>query len=521
MSTVTLNGSRLNNADAATGWGNFNTAGPSPAAEAQLRYQGTNAVNKKITSTTSRQGVEYAHGSTTDMTSASFPLLLAKMKVGDAGDLNATYGCEIGIGSDGSNFYSYNVSGSGANNDQYTAGYNSQGGLAEGYIITAINPNVSQWREATTGTPALGSVDYFAFGAQFVTGGAKSENVAADAVDVGVGLDYNGTSFTFDDGADTDQDNTSNRWGFACRNGNVLTFRGRHRAGNSSATSGTDSTTVLFPDGYHGTGDCGIDIDLSNASTSITLAGTYSGLGRIYSSDDTRPDFIATSTNGALTISGRLANWNAITLTSACTVTGDIECADLTQASAEFDGAVLRCDSASGVAVCNDPTFGTGGIHDTAIVQSGSGHAFEITTPGTYSLNGLTYSGFGADGTNSAAIYNNSGGAVTLNIVGGGTPTVRNGAGASTTVSNSVNITLTGLVAGSTVYVYNTTDSVELFKQVEATTTFNQSVNYTADKSLLIRVRKHSVSPYYKDFETTGTLTSSGFSLTVNQEVDE
>ena len=93
----------------------------------------------------------------------------------------------------------------------------------------------------------------------------------------------------------------------------------------------------------------------------------------------------------------------------------------------------------------DDATFGSGtGIHACTIEQAGSGHFVEITSTGTISLDNLQFSGFGADGTTSAAIYNNSGGAVTINILNGGaTPTVRNGTGASTTIQNTVTIEAT------------------------------------------------------------------------------
>ncbi len=69
----------------------------------------------------------------------------------------------------------------------------------------------------------------------------------------------------------------------------------------------------------------------------------------------------------------------------------------------------------------------------------GGGHAIRITSGGTYSFVGNTFSGFGASGTTGAAIYNDSGGLVTINISGGGdTPTFRNGTSASTVINNSV-----------------------------------------------------------------------------------
>ena len=116
--------------------------------------------------------------------------------------------------------------------------------------------------------------------------------------------------------------------------------------------------------------------------------------------------------------------------------------------------------------------------------SSTSGHAIQLTTPGTYSFSGNVFSGYGANGSNSAAIYNNSGGAVTLNVSGGGSvPTVRNGAGASTTVNAAANVELTGLIADSEVRAYvgstsNPAAATEIAGVESSTTsfTFSQSV---------------------------------------------
>ncbi len=94
----------------------------------------------------------------------------------------------------------------------------------------------------------------------------------------------------------------------------------------------------------------------------------------------------------------------------------------------------------------------------TFVGSASTGHAIEITTPGTYTFSGNVFSGYGAAGSNSAAIYNNSGGLVTINVTSGGSGsaqmTVRNGAGASTTVNANVQITLTDLKNPSEVRVF-------------------------------------------------------------------
>lgn len=145
-------------------------------------------------------------------------------------------------------------------------------------------------------------------------------------------------------------------------------------------------------------------------------------------------------------------------------------------------------------------------ISNCEFVSSGTGHAIEITQPGTYTFAGNTFEGYGANGTTDAAIYNNSGGAVTLNITGGGdTPTVRNGTGASTTVNNNVSITIEGLVAGSALRVERVSDNALMFEN--ASTSTSEVVSVAGGTNYRIKVRKGTSAPKYQPFATqTGTL---------------
>jgi len=110
--------------------------------------------------------------------------------------------------------------------------------------------------------------------------------------------------------------------------------------------------------------------------------------------------------------------------------------------------------------------------------SDGTGHAIIITTAGTYDLNDFNFNDYGADGTTNAAIYNNSGGAVTLNIVGGNSPTVRNGTGASTTVNNPVVLTVAGMPVGAELVITDDQDPPNELLQVEATVTGTEVYNY-------------------------------------------
>lgn len=151
--------------------------------------------------------------------------------------------------------------------------------------------------------------------------------------------------------------------------------------------------------------------------------------------------------------------------------------------------------------------------------SSGSGHAIEVTTPGTYTFTGNTFSGYGANGTTDACIYNNSGGAVTINIAGGGdTPTIRNGAGASTTVNNVVTLALTNLKTGTEVRAYLGTDpatatEIDAVESSGTSFTFGHSVG-GQDGYIMI----HALG--YQSIRLDLTYSNSNASIPIQQQVD-
>lgn len=175
---------------------------------------------------------------------------------------------------------------------------------------------------------------------------------------------------------------------------------------------------------------------------------------------------------------------------------------------------------------------------NSTFVGSGStGHAIRITTAGTYSLVGNTFTGFGADGSNSAAIFNDSGGAVTINVSGGGnTPTIRNGASATTTVNNAKVFTVTNVIDGSEVRIYKQSDLTELggAETVGASPSglnnvtvaadadnagrykVTYSYNYTADTAVFVVVLHNN----YQALRPSFTLKSTDSSLQITQQTD-
>jgi hypothetical protein len=170
--------------------------------------------------------------------------------------------------------------------------------------------------------------------------------------------------------------------------------------------------------------------------------------------------------------------------------------------NATFDGTT----DATG-AILIDTNGQTANQTGFTFVSDGAGHAIYITQAGTYSLVGWTYSGYGGtpgsnttpnSGSTDAVVYNNSGGAVVLNISGGGdSPSVRNGASATTTVNNNVNITLTGMRDNTEVRVYDqSSPPVELAGIENATngTANNRSFSFSLSASTLVDIAIFNVN---------------------------
>lgn len=123
-----------------------------------------------------------------------------------------------------------------------------------------------------------------------------------------------------------------------------------------------------------------------------------------------------------------------------------------------------------------------------------------------------------------AAIYNNSGGLVTLNVSGGGTaPTIRESNGSSTVINNTVTVKVTvkdegnNNVQNARVAIYKSSDMTEILNALSDVNGIAQttSYNYLGDTAVVIRVRKSSSAPKFIPVNTSGTITSTGLNTTI------
>jgi len=202
-----------------------------------------------------------------------------------------------------------------------------------------------------------------------------------------------------------------------------------------------------------------------------------------------------------------------VVLRNVTTFTGlsFVNCTLVTQNSAPVTASVVRnskilSNLPSAISAC---TFTSGG--------TGTGSAIEINTPGTYTFSGNTFTGYGANDSTDAAIYNNSGGAVTINVTNAGnTPTIRNGTGATTTVSSAISLTLTGLKTGSDIVILDA-GLTTIRVQVDSHPSDTYIYNFTAPGNVDIGVIKQGFVVFYiRGF----ALPLANTSIPINQTFD-
>jgi len=445
--SVSADNTRIEDSEATTGWASRG-GGAGASAEVPLAYQGTNTVNRKITSSTGA-GFEYVptsdSGTTHDMTAAAKAHWMVKHIVTDANGLRSNDGLRVYIG-DGTNEYAFITAGTDAVKNAYDEYL-----LRTATVIVPVNPNIVGYRDSThSGTGvSLTAVDLFAIEAEFASPSAKSENVGLDAIDLGTGLTLVGGDGVSADGnwsdfVDEDEGTVNNRWGYANSiygTSGVIFFFGTMTIGSATATEFAGTGVVLWPDGLFDSGFSGVSADLQSASTVIDDTATHISLGTT-NTTNTRADYTWTGTSGTGTASHTLRNFRNYTMTSAVTIDGaNIACDDLTQAGGTIDNCIFETNSFAGDGWCSDPDFGE--ISNTTFNQAGAGHAFQITSGTSLTFDNLTFSGYGGtvgsnlvanSGPNDAAFFNNTGGALTITIDGGSNFSVRNGIGATTTV---------------------------------------------------------------------------------------
>lgn len=457
----------INSADSTTGW--FATS--SAALDTEIFYEGTGSIAEQITKT--RRAIMYDTGGT-GLQNSNFYFLVNCGVVGllltqAAGGFTIRFSSETSAGNPDTNFFEVYVAGSNFWPQSFAGGWTV-------FVVDIEKAAASP--DNTAGTPpattAVRSIGYSAI----TTGSTRNtDNTWIDAIyrlpfgDPGFIVEgtNTGNPYTFAD--ILSYSNTNRSAAFRQGPGGSYVSSAPIQIGNTTTGqthSFVDTNVTLLWDSqqFANTSLYNIDIVGTSGSSTTVTAGNKTGTGDEATggqgwtiqaaSTANRWSLLANNETANVGIYGcSFSHGDLFRLESANTETIStffIDCNQLVHSTTASSGAVtylkntvINANTADGTAFVKtiDPTN-----IKSSTFEFSDGHAIEITTLGTtstFTLSNDTFLNYGANTTNDAAIYNNSGQSVTLNISGGTTPTVRNGVGASTTVEATVSVTITNM----------------------------------------------------------------------------
>lgn len=421
-------------------------------------------------------------------------------------DTDANGGIYILVGSALNDFNAWNLGGS----ESYKYG---------GWINIVADPTVSSDR--SNGSPSTTNYTYFGVGIKEINPINKGNPFGVDAIRYGRAaaiFEYGETDdyCTFEGFAAINDANDAtdgyNRWGLIQAIAGGYLWKGL-------MTIGTGSNAADFR-------DSNVNITLDNTTK---VSSTFNAIE--VNNTDTRLDWIAVNIISLSTVSpghftavnnaeinmsqcnfsdmGRFAFGASTTLTS----TSFIRCDQVNQNEAILTNCNFNESSAATTALFADDIDSLDGC---TFSMGASTHAIELSTDhagNSYTLTNVTFTGYAtADGSDGdEAIYNNSGGAVTINISGGTTPSIRNGTSASTNVvSGSVDVTVTVQTATGTKI-----QGANVFLAADASGPFPHEDTVTITNSGTTATVSHSSH----DMATNDKVLIQGASLSANNGV--
>jgi len=323
------------------------------------------------------------------------------------------------------------------------------------------------------GSPGA-SPQYFGGGFNFLST-SRGPNVACDAIRYGRGFgvtDGDQTTPATFAGINLYNDSVNGRWGVFTGIGGGYELQGQIRLGATAAGTADScyfidpGSNITVPNTTQSTENLS-QILLDGANSKIEITGlSYQALG-----DYNRGRFHCLSKTADIDLIRNTFNnigyirFGKSTNLQACTISG---CDEVFLDSATITETSFVNTTSSRAALVAATTTTMSGVNFTS---PGTGHAIEITVPGSYAANNFTFSGYNdsvgsnpnpANGSTDAAVYNNSGGLVTFNLTGGTSNfSVRNGPGATTVLQASSTVLVNNLLDSSEVRIFLAGDSTD------------------------------------------------------------
>jgi hypothetical protein len=470
-----------------TGWVEltaYNAAG-GPTADTDLAIHGSTCITMDRAKTTRDNSLAYDGTAPTLPTNGGF-FIWHKFFAPNSLATLANGGVRIYVGSTVANYDGWNIKG----NDNY------QYGGWENYVI---DPTIGTPDETLGG--GVGDNSLIGFSWNLLAAPSKGNPFNVDIIRYGRGI----SEFTLGDLAngyatflgfslvnDHPTEALYGRSGLFQAVGSGYLWKGLMSLGvTATAVDMRDSNVVITIDDTPLVTSAFNRIEVHNASSNVEWTSVnFTALGTVSRGEFEMVDDCSVTLTGCV-----FTDMSTFIFKSSGSLDSDTfrRCDQITQGSASFASSIFTNSTSATSVLSNNPAL----ISECTFVSDGSNHALELTTAGTYSFSKNVFTNYAViDGvTGNESVYNNSGGLVTLNVTDALSPTIRNGAGATTVVNNNVAITFTGLKDNTEVRVYASGSITELagIENVTAGTVDDRSFTFSLAAGTSIDYRIHNL----------------------------
>ena len=233
-----------------------------------------------------------------------------------------------------------------------------------------------------------------------------------------------------------------------------------------------------------------------NASDSVTLSGAYTW-------GTPSPWDFNEDNNASCFLSGNFSGMGDFTLGGSVEASGVFTLAT---------GSKVICIGANTDGITVNGDMDIQGFAVTTFTDVNITGSLDFDTAGTYTL----------DACDINEVTNSSGGSVILNLINGSSITTNTGP--NTTLNENKSGSVSNLVAGSRIQIYNVTSDTEIANEIVAGTSYsvdyNEGAEFTTGDTVRVRLAYQSGVTAKGDFETNAIAGASGWSVLANQSDD-
>lgn len=438
-------------------------------------------------------GAIYNAGAGLTIPSGSVVMMWLYFGAPNALNTQAAGGLRVFVGSATTAFKQWYVKGA----NTYTYG---------GWFCVPVDPNTTQ--DATTGTPTA-TLQYFGAAATLNATSAVSKGnpFGVDVLRYGRGeMRLNGgdlaNGYATFAGYAAQNDSQANRWGlFQAIDGGYL-WQGLMVLGFTSAVDFRDSNAAIQIANTQKVGAAFNRIEVRQATSRVDWTGvSISALGTVAKGQF---EMVNNATVNLTTCT--FTDMDTFVFQSGATLVSTTfrRCGRVTLGGATVTGCSFERSTAT-TSLLVGGSVST--VSNCSFVSDGSNHAIEITAAGSYTFNGLTFSGYAAGSTGSPVTPTSTGNEAVYVNVATGTVTissdtalsVRSAGATVNVVAGQKTLTVTGISSGSDVVILTAGTDTVLTSNDGATnpvTSFQYAYTYAANTFVDIAVYKAGYVPY-------------------------